>query len=184
MEEPNDRPAVRETSSFVGKARFFSADQSAPSLEIIEAFEKLTDWQTELGRCLQSTRSQRDLAPYSLPELLTRIVDWSQPLWAVPEWGLRYCFNKAIACRGQGSFGFEAGEIAKVWREMSSGTRDQLFKSHNEGRTIAGPPCHWCNATGYVYVDKAGNRLKWDERQLGEAMKRCTHTELGEQMPL
>lgn len=184
METNDNKLQVRETSRIVGKVRFFSADQNAPSLEIIEAFEKLTDWQTELGRCLQSARSQRDLPAYTLPELLTRILDWTGPLWAVPEWGLRHCFNQAMAFRGQSSFGFEASEISRVWRDLSGSTRDALFKSFSANHSIAGPPCDWCNATGFVYVTKAGQRLKWNERQQGEAMKRCSHTDVGDQLPL
>jgi hypothetical protein len=186
LETSDNKLQVRGTSKIGDGVKRFSAVEENPQAEapeIVEAFEKLTDWQHELGRCLQSARSQRDLPAYTLPELLVRILDWTGPLFIVPEWGLRYCFSRAMSERKQGTFGFEASEISRVWREASGSTRDALFRSRsNTQRTIAGPPCDWCNATGFCYVSQSGERLKWDQREDGTAMKRCSHTNLGEQM--
>lgn len=187
MEQPknqnNDKLQASVTSRRVSEPRPYSiADPPTP--EIAAAFEKLTEWQRELGRCLQSSRSQRDLKPYSDTELLVRIHDWSGPLWVVPLWGLRFCFNKAIAIRVQGTFTFEAGEVVDVWHHVTQAERDRLFSVFSEGRVLSGPACDWCNGSGFVYVNRAGHQVKWEQRQEGEAMKRCAHTDVAGQMEL
>ncbi len=149
-----------------------------PNPSSVTAYEKLNDWQRELGECLQSARSQRDLPPYSIEDLLVKIADWGRVLdrAQVPIYGLSFCFERAIGARGRGDGPFEAGEVANEWRNASIDRRTELFQAFNRDHALTGPPCEWCAGSGFVHVDQDGKELRRSECQTGVAVKRCRHT--------
>lgn len=171
MDEDNQRQAI-EASDFGSLVRSYSDITVSP--EIISAFQHMSEWQRLLGSCLQASRSQRDLPPYSLADLLVKIEDWQRPLVGIQPYALQYCFDKALEIHGDGPF--QVGNVARIWREMSETTKQQLFTESVAGKALTGPPCEWCNGTNIMYRDENGNVLKWAEIGAGVGVSRCNHT--------
>lgn len=175
MDEEDQQQAIA-TSDFGSLARSFSDIEV--SSEIISAFQRMSEGQRLLGSCLQASRSQRDLPPYSLADLLVKIEDWQRPLAGIQPYALQYCFDKALEVHGDGPF--QVGNVARIWREMSETTKQQLFTRSVAGKALTGPPCEFCNGTNIMYRDKNGAALKWAEIGFGVGVSRCNHTTEGE----
>lgn len=92
---------------------------------------------------------------------------WTELLEPIPDRWLNECFKLAAQDGKQ----VTPGEMIRAWSTLNSnGTVAASMKALPEG-----PPCDFCNRTGWVYLDKEGNRLKWLDIAQGIGVRACDH---------
>ena len=155
---------------------------------ITEIFSALTEFESEIGTCLQISRKQRGMPGYDPRELLQMVKAWTRILAGVPLYAIPASFDEAIA-NHELNTPFEAAEVVHAWRGMSEAQRQALYEQSGPRLALpAGPPCRWCNGRGRMRVRWVGCYLPrtepvermlepvfWDSPLPSDGLIACAH---------
>lgn len=118
-------------------------------------------------------------AAYRLPvleeeELAATKASWMRVLKGIPSRFLQRCYETAIA-RHAGAYPLTAYEVKEVWVSAFRGAVKQW--TGDVLALNAGPPCEFCNNTGFKRVkrisDNEGLDVLWNSSEDTNSMVRC-----------
>jgi hypothetical protein len=123
---------------------------------------------------LDDTNSQRGLPPHDEAELLIKLRAWLVVLEDIPDYALAHCFAVAVKYH-EPQHPFQSSEVAKIWREMSESTRQQLFEKSGIQALPAGV-CEWCNNAGLMRLkveNGSAVAVKWNSSEVTNTVTKC-----------
>lgn len=140
---------------------------------IREAYAGLTERQKEIGRLLDAVQQNRRMP---IPDPLDRLmaIRAIEPvLEDIPNYALGESYKRALKDPAHDG-PFQTGEVVRCWREMSERTKQELYESQTQHRSLPiGPPCEWCEGRGWKRVRTGGIDVKSGAAEDTRHVRRC-----------